>query len=210
MNSLQIHEQILYQNLQPLFSENGYEACPENKLFRKATKSGSRSVLFNLKRVADGQLLEVNFGMRFEIIESLVYQFLNAPKESNTILVDLDFIKHQTKPPFIITDEASLRSNCKRISDFMEKKGFRALQALGKLKKVDAVVNRKPHLPCLYMNNGIYRCFKGVTLARLLQRTDFNQLIAVYKNYLYQQWVPQSVVENFKRLVHYLRYFSFN
>lgn len=214
MNSLQLQDQSIYKLLQPLFQAQGYELIAAKKQFRKRTRNGFRSVIFSISGKADEQILDIYFGLRFDVIENLVQQFLCGPaqdeKESNTILVSLNRLKEPPLQRFIITDTSSLHDACKEISEFMQDKGFRFLQAFDRLRRVDAKINRRPQAPSPYMYNQIHRCFKGVVIARILQRNDFEMLTTIYRNYLYSQWAPAHVMDNFNKLVNYLKYFSFN
>ncbi len=214
MNSIRIQEQSIYKQLQPVFETHGYEALPTKNQFRKKTKKGSRSVLFSVSGEAHRQILDLHLGIRFDIIETLVQQFYSGPKlfenESNTIVASLHKLKNAPIQRFTITDNESLQRACSEISVFMKEKGFRFLSAFDRLKRADATINRNPHLPCPYLHNQINRCFKGIVFARLLHRNDFGTLNTIYRNYLYSQRAPAPIMENYNKLVNYLKCFSFN
>lgn len=214
MNILHLQEQQLYKQLQPVFNAQGYEAIPAKKQFRKSNGSGFKNIIFSMSGDEEEQIINVHMGLRFDLVEDLVCQFLDIPaskeKESNTIIASLSRFHRLPYHRFIITDDSSLQHTCEQIAGFMQHKGFRFLNACEKLKRIDAVVNRKPALSCPYMYNQIHRCFKGITIARLLHRTDFEQLVTIYSNYLYSQWAPRHLIENFDKLANYLRHFSFN
>lgn len=197
----------------PFFSEQGYEVISSGKEFRRITPNGFRSTLFSLSKTEDQQLLDIHLGIRFDIIENLVTQFLkeaNLPTEDHTILASPHRFNRPPLQRFLLTDEPSLQLACTQIKDFMQKKGFRFLNTFHKLKRIDAVLNRKPQRISPYVHSQIHRCFVGITLARLLQRTDFELLCVIYGNYLYSQRVSEKVMESFQKLVTYLKCFSFN
>lgn len=214
MNILHLQEQQLYKQLQPVFNTEGYVAIPDKKQFRKPGRSGFKNIIFSMSGDEEEQIINVHIGLRFDLVEELVCQFLNIPesveKESNTVIASLSRFHRLPYHRFIVTDDSSLQQTCEQIERFMKHKGFRFLNAFEKLKRIDAVVNRKPALSCPYMYNQIHRCFKGITIARLLHRTDFEQLVTIYSNYLYSQWAPRHLIENFEKLVNYLRHFSLN
>lgn len=213
MNSLELQEKTINTILVPFFSNQGYQAMPSGKEFRKITSNGFRSILFSLSIQENQQLLDIRLGTRLDIIENLVAQFLkqaDSPPESHTILASPHLFNRPPLNRFKITDEASLQLSCNEIKDFMQKKGFRFLNTFTKLKRVDAVLNRKPDVPNPYIHNQIHRCFIGVTLARLLQRTDFQLLCVVYGNFLYSLGASDTTMESFQKLVTYLNCFSFN
>ena len=215
MDILQLQEKRLFQQLSPLFSRYGYEALPAKKQFRQTTRSGFRSVLFSLNGDAEEKTLEVQLGIHFNLIEELVYQFLGgrkgAEKESTTVIISLARLKHQKQRRLVITeDEENLQNTCQHIAGALQEKGFRFLNTYSKLHRIDKMVNRKPSRHCPLMYNQIHRCFKGITIARLLHRTDFEKLVILYGNYLYSQLASRQVTENYYKLVNFLKHFSFN
>lgn len=234
MNSLELQEKTIYTHLMPFLSEQGFQmvnpqpgigggerwgiavhgiAAP-GKEFRKSTPGGFKSVMFSFGSNEGEQVLNVHLGLRFNIVESLVSQFLREdgdhPEGQHTIVASLHRFNHPPLPKLVLTDESSLQLACKQIREFMQKKGFRFLNTFDKLKRIDACLNREPFLPSPYIQNQIHRCFKAIIMARLLQRTNFEALCAVYQNSLQNQKTSEKVLENYQKLVTYLRYFSFN
>lgn len=214
MNSLEIKETLIDSHLKSLFYANGYQpASPGGMEFRNVSDTSAKGILFLVYRQEGLQMLDLQLGIEFKMIASLLSPFMSKtglPAENYT----LKATPHQFNCPplqrFMLTDEASLQLACRQIKDFMQKKGFRFLNTFDKLKRADSVINRKPHQHSSYLPNQVYRCFVGITMARLLQRTDFETLGVVYRNYLYSHKAPERVTEGFQNLLNYLRYFSFN
>lgn len=213
MNSLEIQEKTIYNYLQPYFFTQGYQVLSPRMEFRKVSETVHKSILYSICQRDGQQVLDIHLGIGFPMIESLVSQFMREseiPAESYIIKATPYRFKRPPLPRFVLTDEGSLAEACKQIKEFMQKKGFRFLNTFGKLKRVDAVINRKPMVESAYLHNQLYRCFVGITLARLLQRTDFDSLCIDYGNYLYSQRVPEKVILCFDKLATYLKYFSLN
>lgn len=215
MDTLQLQEKRLYEQLNPLFNRNGYEALPMKKQFRQTSKSGFRSVLFTLNGDKEEKTLDVQLGIRFNLVEELVHQFLGGRKEvgkdSITVITSLARLKHHKQKRLVINEnEESLQNTIQHISTILQEKGFSFLNSFSNLHRADKMINRKPSRHCPIMFNQIHRCFKGIAMARLLHRTDFEKLVSIYRNYLYSQWAPLEVTDSYNRLVRYLKYFSFN
>jgi hypothetical protein len=214
MNILQLQEKHIYNYLQPVFFRHGYEKISDKKQFRQQNLHGFKNVQFSLSGDADGQLIKVQLGVRLNKVERLVEQFLEGteeqPAHNQTVVASLSRFYKQEKTCYLLTDEKSLQHTCQEIAEFMQKKGFRFLESISKLRHIDALINRKPNLPSPFMYNQIHRCFKGIAIASILHRTNFEKLVSIYSNYLYSQWAPREVVDSYTRLVNYLRYFSFN
>jgi hypothetical protein len=214
MDILQLQEEHIYNYLQPVFSRHGYEKISSKKQFRQQSLHGFKNVQFSLSRDANGQLIKVKLGVRLNKVEGLVEQFLEGteeqPADNQTVVASLSRIYNSEKTSYLLINESSLQHTCQEIAGFMQKKGFRFLELISKLRHIDALINRKPVLPSPYMYNQMHRCFKGIAIASILHRTDFEKLVSVYNNYLYHQWAPREVIDSYTRLVNYLRYFSFN
>ncbi|WP_017730164.1 hypothetical protein [Nafulsella turpanensis] len=215
MDILQRQEKRLYQQLFPLFEQQGYEAVPSKKQFRQPCKNGFRAVLFSISEDAEEKIIDVQLGIRINLVEELVLQFLGGKKElekdSTTIITSLARLKHQSQRRLIITeDEQSLQQSCTQITAAMQEKGFKFLKNFSQLHRIDKVVNRKPSRQCPIMHNQIQRCFRGITIARMLHRNDFDKLVSIYGSYLYSQWASRQILDNYNKLVNFLKNFSFN
>lgn len=214
MDILQLQEKHIYQHLQPIFHSHGFEKLPDKQQFRKQNSQGFTSVQLSLKGSPEGQLIKLQLGLRKNKIEDLVQQFLAGPEtkacDNQTMVASVSRFYPHAEDHHLFTDEKSLRQSCREITSFMKLKGFRFLESTSRLRRIDALLNRQPEAPSPYMHNQIHRCFKGIATASILHRTDFNKLVTIYSDYLNRQCAPREVINNFKKLVNYLRYFSFN
>jgi hypothetical protein len=215
MNEIRLQEKHIYQQLQPLFSDHGYELMPLSKQFRKPSRNGFRAALISVSGDRYEQIIDLSLSIRMDVVEELVYQFLSGPprfsmQDSTTIVASYGRLNQDPYKRFVVKDEDDLQGVCERIGTYMEKKGFRFLERFDQLKKIDALINRRPDQPCPYLYNQVHRCYKGIIIAKLTCRTDYNQLVKTYLAYLQNQWAPRSVIINFKKLVKFLKYFSMN
>lgn len=215
MDILQLQEKHIYNHLQPIFSQHAYEKLPGKNQFRQKSPHGFRNVHLSLNGDTEGYFIHIQLGTRIEKVERVVEQFMEGSEEQanekQTAVASLSrFYQQQRGKLYLLADESKLQHICHQIADFIQKKGFCFLESLSKLPRIDPLINRRPDLPSPYMYNQIHRCFKGITMASILHRTDFEKLVSTYQNSLYSQGVRPEVSDNFSRLVNYLRYFSFN
>lgn len=212
---LQIQENNIYTTLAPLFEAQGYQLISAEKQFRLATRNGYRSVFIHVNGDAYQQSINLQLGIRLDVVEELVQQFLQEVviagyKESMTILGSYSRLVHQPYKRFLVKDQADLDSACLRIASFMRSSGFKFLENFDRLRKIDGLLNRKPEQPSPFLQNQMIRCFKGLVLARLTHRTDYHRLTKTYQHFLQKHWTDQSVMEHYRRLVEFLRFFSLN
>ncbi|EMR04342.1 hypothetical protein [Cesiribacter andamanensis] len=215
MNEIRIQEKQLYDHLLPLFSEHGYALQPHTKQFRKQSRNGFRAALLSVSGDRQEQTIDLSLSIRMDVVEELVYQFLSGPprfsmQDSTTIVASYGRLNRDPYTRFVVRGEDELQEVCQRIETYMVEKGFRFLERFDHLKKIDALINRAPDKPCPYLYNQIHRCYRGIIIAKLTCRTDYNKLVKTYLKYLQNQWAPRSVITNYKKLVKFLKYFSLN
>ncbi|AHM61456.1 hypothetical protein D770_16010 [Flammeovirgaceae bacterium 311] len=214
MNKIHLQEKHIYNSLNPLFKDKGYELLPFQKQFRLPTRNGYRAALIAVNGTRYEQTIDLHLGIRLDIVEDLVNQFIrDLPvnhKENTTITASYGRLTEQPYKRFLVKDEADISAVCKRIESFMTGKGFKFLESFDRLRKIDGLINRKPEQACYLLNSQIIRCFKGIALAKMTHRTDFNRLVKTYLNYLHKQWAPQAVIDNYKKFVRFLRFYSLN
>lgn len=213
MSSPEIQENLIYNQLQSFFFEHGYESVTPGMEFWKVADTSDKCILFSVCSQQGKQTLEIHLGIRFKIVQSLVSQFLTNSEmfaENHTIKATPHRFNRPPLPRFVLTDDASLILACRQIKDFMQKKGFRFLNTFARLKRADAVINRQPLLQSSYVEDQIYRCFIGITIARLLQRTDFETLGEIYGKVLENRMVSGEITDNYRKLLNFLKYFSLN
>ncbi len=214
MSELQLQENYIYNTLRPIFKEQGYTFFPQQKQFRFASRNGYRAVLIHVNGNSAQQSIDLQLGIRLDVVEELVNQFLQGVsmgcEESATIIASYSRLVHNPCKRFLVTDAADLESVCLRMAAFMQSSGFRFLESFDRLRKIDGLLNRKPEQSSPFLQNQMIRCFKGLVIAKLTHRTDFNQLAKTYFTFLNKHWADQSVTANYKRLVKFLRFFSIN
>ena len=212
MNEIQLQEKHIYHTLSPLFSAQGYELLTAKNQFRLPTRNGYRAALITVNGNRYEQTIDLHLSIRLDVVEELVNQFISeiasGYNESATIIASYGRLTQQPYKRFLVKNEAGLEAACKHIDTFMRNRGFGFLEKFDRLRKIDPVINRKPEQPCPLLHDQIIRCFKGIAIAKLTHRNDFNRLVKTYQNYLNKQWTHPGVVANFKKLVKYLRFFS--
>ena len=213
MDELQTQEKYIYTSLYPTFRENGYAFHPDKKLFWQPTGNGYRAALISVNGDRLEQSVELKLGIRLDVVEDLVGQFLGGLYESYTdrltFLASYGRVVQQPQR-FLVKGEEDLEAACKRIGIFMTSKGFKFLENNNRLRKIDGIINRKPENTNPYLLNQVHRCFKGLVLAKLTHRTDFNRLVKTYYKFLQKQNAKQTVIMNYKKLVRFLRFYSIN
>lgn len=207
-------ETSLYQQLARFFGDHGFALLPEKKQFRKNTETGFHNVILSPSYYGNTTLLDVNFGCRNDQVEQIAQQFLptltDFRPDANTLLMSVNKYQQSATPRFSIHSDQELAAVCETIMAFFLRTGFDTLADSMTLKRLDVIFNGEPAKPCAYVYNQTFRCYKGLTVARLNHNPHFLGLIDLYRHQLTRQSQNAYEAMNFDRLVSYLQHYSAN
>lgn len=204
----------LAEALQPFFKPQGYLYLPGKKQFRRSDEQGFQNLILSVAPYDDAVLLEFHFGLRLHAVENIVQRFTRTlpgfyPDAHTCILSEGR-----------LTGRPYLRHTCRHTEDL--DKALHHLRMLWthraepyldehySLEGVDLLLNARPDLPSIYLPNPAHRYLKGLVVARLLQREDFESLARTYAEGLRQTPTGDLLSEDYQRLWGYLRQMSFN
>ncbi|NJL12958.1 MAG: hypothetical protein HC913_08155 [Microscillaceae bacterium] len=212
-----MHEYMAYLllSLDKFLAPKGFTLLPQKQQFRKALGQGSfQNIVVSLSAYPDTVLISFHLGSRLAAVESLIQQFTqhlpDFKAEANTVLTEQGrllgqpYLRHKAK------DLAQLQEISLDFQDFMDKKGFAFLAQCTTLDSLEALINTQAEQPHPYFYNAYYRAIKGLVLARLAFRPDFEDLYQAYATQLQKLHSPAFQSENLEKLARFLRFFSFN
>lgn len=201
------------QKLEPFFKQNGFEWLRDKNQFRKNVATGFQNVIFSVTMYDNEKIVEIHFGIRSEIIEELVQQFLinseSYKKDSNTIITNIGTYRNNPYFRYKVKNNEDAVLAINDIKDFFEKDGFDFMNKIADIKTLDEMLNFDPQRKNKYIYNQVHRCFKGIASAKINDRSHFHGLIDIYRAYLLKNASDLELV-HFERLVSYLLHFSAN
>jgi alkaline phosphatase len=203
----------IYQKLEDFFSEEGFELLIDKKQFRKINHDSFQNVIFSISDGNGDVWIEVNFGVRNGQIEQFAQQFLNNRinfrADANTLVTNIGKFSGQKHFRFKIRNEFDLESVIAEIKDFFATKGFNFMENASNLHEIDRILNEDPAKPCLFLYNQIHRCFKGIIVAKLVNRKDFAELMDKYRDVLIFSASDEELL-NFERMIGFLLHYNAN
>lgn len=207
-------ETSLYRQLASFFDKHDFVLLPEKKQFRKVTSTGFQNIILSASYYGPTTLLDVNFGGRNEQVEQIAQQFLptltDFRPDANTLLISIGKYKQVNPPRYIIRTDSELGTVCTQITEFFTETGFELIDRSMSLGTLDSILNENPVLPCPFVYNQTFRCYKGLTVASLTHNPHFLGLIDLYHHQLSRQGQNAYEAMNFDRLVTYLQHYSAN
>lgn len=203
----------IYQKLEEFFSEKGFELLIDKKQFRKINYDSFQNVIFSISDSNGDVWIEVNFGIRNGQIENFTQQFLNNRvnfrADANTLVTNIGKFNGQKHFRFKVRDEFDLERVIDEIKDFFISKGFDFMVNASNIHEIDRILNEDPTKPCLFLYNQIHRCFKGIVVAKLVNRTNFAELIDKYRDVLIFSASDEELL-NFERMIGFLLHYNSN
>lgn len=207
-------ESSLYHHLIRYLSQQSFVLLPEYKQFRRNTDIGFQNIIISTTTYSKELWVEVNIGVRVNLVEDFAQQFLDVPIEyrqhANTIIASIGKISDIKYLRYKIENEEDIKICYEAIKDFMQERGFSFLDHASRLANLDKLLNEKPHKTSKYLYNQTHRCFKGIIVAKLNHNPLFFELIDKYQQVLEKLKVSEAEMDKYMKLVNFLLYLSLN
>ncbi|MGB0523298.1 MAG: hypothetical protein ACPGJS_10090 [Flammeovirgaceae bacterium] len=205
---------ILYHELYDFFYDYEFDLLPNKKQFRRTLSCGFQSVIFSPSAYEGELWLEVNLGIRLNMIEELAQQFLDnhAPYQQDalTLVASIGKLSDNKYFHYKIAEKDDLYYACEEIKRFMEDTGFEFLNTHSSISAMDELLNDRPNKPSKFLYNQSHRCFKGITAAKLVHNPIFLDLVDAYRKFLQKTGTKHSLINQYDKLTNYLFHFSLN
>lgn len=205
---------ILYHELYDFFYDYEFDLVPAKKQFRRPISSGFQSVIFSPSEYDEELWLEVNLGIRINLIEDLAQQFLDNHRpyqqDAMTLITSIGKLSNNKYFHYKIAQKDDLFYACEEIKKFMETTGFQFLNDNSSITAMDALLNERPNKPSKFLYNQAHRCFKGITAAKLVHNPIFLDLVDAYRKFLQKTGSKQPLINQYDKLTNYLFHFSMN
>jgi len=199
---------IIQEQLEWSLSKHGFKLVPEWNQFRKPTKNGFQCIIYALKSYPDLSFLELHLGIRIDMVEQLVFPYLNLPtgfkKESMTLVTNFsNLVDCSVRTPIKEVDE--LKAHLVNQQSSIEETILPFLDSYSSLKALAGLFNANPTEPFKLHNNQIHRCFRGLALAKGSTPDQLESLCKIYQSVLDQWAAPPLVQDRFVRSLDDLR-----
>ncbi|MEO0896269.1 MAG: hypothetical protein AAFY71_07725 [Bacteroidota bacterium] len=207
-------EAYMLDALSHFMEKEGYELLEAKKQFRKEDETGFQNVILSVSPYDDLVMIEFHFGIRIHAVEDMVGSFTRSLKgwrpDAHTIIIS------QGK----LLDKAYWRFEAKSIRDLDEivlafqqmwsGKISLFLNQYFRLEGIHELLNLDPKSPSKYLPNQGHRYLRGLVVARLLQKENFEELVKIYSHQMAELPQGEILKPGMEKLVKYLRNISLN
>jgi hypothetical protein len=181
--------------------------------FRKVNDKGFQNIIVSVTSYDNEQVIEVQFGVRNELIESMVQQFIISSAtykpDANTLIMSIGMYNGTPYVRQKVKDSVTFDETLVSIQHFFLKEGFEFMNYSQDIKVIDELLNHEAHLKSKYIYNQVHRCFKGIAAAKLNDHPHLFGLIDNYRTQLLKYASDAELIE-FERSVSYLLHFFAN
>jgi len=207
-------ESWIFTPLIPFFAEAGFTYLPTLKQFRKEQPNGFRTVVISISHYENSSVVEAHLGIRLESVEQMAFQFTMGltgfQQDSHTLITSIGRLKDKKYERYSIAQVEEAEQAIRAIQHFMQQDGFGFLEKYSSAKALDCLFNEQPDEPLSLVYNNFNRCLRGVVLAHLTHRENFEALIQTYLHELRATATPPPLQDRFIRLVQFLSSYSPN
>ncbi len=207
-------EKQVEEVLGAFLEEFDFQWYPKFRQYRRETNLGFQCVILAFTHYEDLSLLEAHAGIRLDAVENLAFPFTRGLSgfrdDSMTLVTPLSRLFGRRHQRFELATEADAAKAAQEIVGQLEAEGLSFLNRYFNLRKMDILFNEEPEKLLPYIHNAANRCLRGITLARLTRRDNFEALVRAYRRQLRLQYAADTTLERFEQLVNILRNYSEN
>ena len=207
-------ENWVVELLNPSFCKSGFEWLTKWHQFRQMTPKGFNAFIFSISGYESAALMDAHLGIRIDAVEQIVFGYTDGvtgfKPNSMTLVVPLCRLFGKQMERFEITGKIAAQLSAKAMLHQFQEKGKAFFDQYGTLEALNLFYNSTPEQSIPLIHNQINRCFRGITISKLLQSNQFDNLTTTYRSVLEKRYAPQVTLDKFDRLVWILRGYSPN
>jgi len=209
-------KEYLLSYLQPYFEHKKYD---EGKLgidFIRKTSFGHSCIQCMVTSYEDGVLIRYFAGIRNDLLERtmnhLIGENLLRYDGVTSLMVEADVLQtgNIEKFRFFCRSEDDIKKSGDSFIDLMDRRGFDFLDHYKSVEKIDFLYNDKAKMSAKWCNHSYIRCFRAMTSAKILGRTDYDRLFLMHQQYLVEHGFKGLILDKFNRTFARLKSVSLN
>jgi hypothetical protein len=185
----------------------GFELDSSMLHYSKSFSEGKQILFFHHIQNADANYLEIQIGIRFDQVESIINQFLPSlgdfRNRSVTHVIPLNQIDNNLPRRFFLQDDFEVNDILKKIEKFLVKDGFHWLDKYSVPENMEFLFNKNPDQE-LTTQNFTYRSARAITLSKLYNKAEYEYTKKVYLDKLEEMMVTPFTLASFLNLLNHL------
>jgi len=189
------------------FEDFGFRFHASNLLFQKDFLHGRQLLFVHFAEYPDVCYLEYNLGIRIHKVEEIIHRFLptlsDYSERSITLIQTPDKIGKVIPKRFAIENDGQLADAIMAAEKFFVMHGFHWLDEMIQPEKLEmAFAERKDK--AFKTQNFVYNAFRGATLAKIYNPSDYPILRQIYLETIRQREMTPFTIASFLQLLDFL------
>lgn len=199
MEVIELHHQF--------FNDFEFEFHSSNLLYHKVFPQGQQMVFVHFTEYPDVCYLEYNLGIRIHAVEEIIHRFLPTASDysdrSITLIQTPDKIGKMIPRRFVLENDGQLAEAIMAAEKFFVLHGFHWMDDMIQPENLErAFAERKDK--AFKTQNFVYNSFRGATLAKLYNPSDYPNLRQIYLENIQQRDMTPFTIASFLQLIDYL------
>jgi hypothetical protein len=186
--------------------DRGFKKNDKESLIRK-TNLGFDKISILVSSYSPIYIVRFVLNTRFDELELIMNSFRDMnPKFINktpSFMVRQELLIKKDRYEYHIETEKDIKDMGSDFEKFMNDHGWSFFEKYNDLEAIHVDVNSSPKEPCLLYNDKCSRAMYGVLVAKILNKTEFDQLVVEYRDYL-KGWNEYDQ-GRYEKLVMYLK-----
>ena len=200
---------VVVDELTRLYRARGFEWLPNLDQLRKRTHRGFSNILLSFSNYSDGVMVEGHCGLRIDAVEDTVYRYTNGFREfqsnSHTIITSTGRLEGGPSRRRLVSSQRDAIDTAQEIFATLDQKGEAFWQRYSELHALDDLFNFPDGHSFQLISNLSYACLRGLVVAKLLARPNFEELVHEHRERLGNLPTNPVVLEGYEALVAALR-----
>ncbi|MEN1786186.1 MAG: hypothetical protein AAGF77_13780 [Bacteroidota bacterium] len=204
----------LYDGLASYCNTNGFTLLPHKNQFRKRTELGFQTIILSTSHYDKTTVFELHVGIRNQVIEKTAFQFTNGlplfQRDSMSLVTAIGKLEGQPYQRYDIVKKEDAEKAVEKVTEQLERFGRNWLEQHQSMASIHQLLNQLPLVKTPYMPNQIYRCFRGLVAARLVNSNNYEMIEKEYNVFLQKLSAPDYQLSIWDRLKIFLNNNSAN
>lgn len=192
---------------QDFIKKSGFELDSLMYHYSKVFDGGKQVLFFHQIQYPNTRYIEVQLGVRFNLVENIINQFLPSlgdfKERSVTHVIPIYQLDSRLPRRFILQEEFEVNDLLTQIEEFLLKDGFHWLDKYSVPENMEMLFNNNPN-QVLSNQNFTYRAARAVTLAKLYNKELFDLTKKAYLEKSAEMMVTPFTLASFLNLLNHL------
>jgi hypothetical protein len=177
--------ELVLEDTKTELKPHGFKLLKAKKRFVRITDGRTETFILVILVDKVGYRVCPCVGVRFERVEEIFHRTSGFEpkyqKDTSTVGIDMFAVYGKAGFQLPLKDEADVEMVTSRLGVIFREKAMSYFAQFSTLSDVDMSLNDRPKEDCIHAILPWLRCSKGAIVAKLTNRTNYKQLIAIYR-----------------------------